>query len=526
MKGGNASGVNLLNRLSSGWTSGWTTAARTAINVLLLVVWVWLYWPVFQYLAVLFTREEFRTNQIVLAAVAGLLLYRARRTRPNMRLDTPPQLYLPGLALMLAGSIAYLLVERFLDINTLSASLFTLASYGLLGLWLKPVRWREGFPAMLLVVGILPFGAHLETFVGYPLRLLTAGLVRSGLASLGFQSVGVDTILVFESGISQVDIPCSGVKSLWTGALFLLGATWVENRPLSLRWLLVAAFTFLLLIAANLLRVSILAFTGPALGLTTLARMLHIPLGVLGFAGACAAAVYLLGRLPANPAPRDTDNTRELGRPGWLGALLAACVLLMVFVYTPRAATAADHPAGPPQWSFSSSLSVQPTPLTTQELAWIRQDGAENADRYSFQWQNDNPDLNGGRPITGTFMLLTSQTWRGQHQPERCFQVFGLTIGDSNTVLVSTDFPIRHLSLSAPGVPGQVSAVYWLQSASQTTEDYGQRIWADLAPQRERWVLVTVLFDHDYVSQLPDLDRFLEALHGSVRSSLIKGSVP
>jgi exosortase O len=526
VKGGNATEVNLLARLSGGSTSGWPTAARAGINLIFLAVWVWLYWPVFQYLAVLFTREEFRTNQIVLAAVAGLLIYRARRTRPTLRLDTPPQLYLPGLALMLASSIAYLLVERFLDINTLSASLFTLASYGLLGLWLKPVRWREGFPAMLLVVGILPFGAHLETFVGYPLRVFTAGLVRSGLTSIGFHSVGVDTILVFESGISQVDIPCSGVKSLWTGALFLLGATWVENRPLSLRWLLVAAFTFLLLITANLLRVYILAFTGPALGLTTLASMLHIPLGVLGFAGACAAAVYMLSRLPANPARSTTEEHRELIRPGWLGPLLAAIALVMVFVYTPRSANASNQPSEPPQWNFSSDLSVQPAPLTAQGLAWIRQDGAENADRYSFKWQNDDPDLNGGMPVTGTFMLLTSQTWRGQHQPERCFQVFGLTIGETNTVLVSPDFPMRYLSLSAPGVIGQVSAVYWLQSASQTTEDYGQRIWADLAPQRERWVLVTVLFDNDYVSQLPELNLFLEALHGSVRSSLMKGSVP
>jgi exosortase O len=526
VKGGNATEVNLLARLAGDSTSGWKSAASAVLNLMLLALWAWLYWPVFQYLAVLFTREEFRTNQIVLAAVAGLLLYRARRTRPDLRLNTPPQLYLPGIILMLASSIAYLLVERFFDINTLSASLFTLASYGLLGLWLKPVRWREGFPAMLLVVGILPFGAHLETFVGYPLRVVTAGLVRSGLASLGFHSVGVDTILVFESGISQVDIPCSGVKSLWTGALFLLGATWVENRPLSLRWLLVVAFTFLLLIAANLLRVFILAFTGPALGLTTLASMLHIPLGVLGFAGSCAAAVYLLGRLPANPSPGNTEGSRSLSKPGWLGPILAASVLVMAFVYAPRAAYASDQLAEPPQWSFSSDISVQPALLTAQELAWIRQDGAENADRYSFEWQNDDPNVNGGMPVTGTFMLLTSQTWRGQHQPERCFQVFGLTIAESNTALVSPDFPIRYLSLSAPGVPGQVSAVYWLQSATQTTEDYGQRIWADLAPQRERWVLVTVLFDNDYVSQLPELDQFLDALHASVRSSMMKGSVP
>jgi hypothetical protein len=91
---------------------------------------------------------------------------------------------------------------------------------------------------------------------------------------------------------------------------------------------------------------------------------------------------------------------------------------------------------------------------------------------------------------------------------------------------VTPGFPLRYLSLSAPGAPGQVSAVYWLQSASQTTEDYGQRIWADLAPRRERWVLVTVLLDRDYVSQLAELAPLFETLHGSVKSSLMKGSVP
>ena len=54
---------------------------------------------------------------------------------------------------------------------------------------------------------------------------------------------------------------------------------------------------------ANFLRVAILSLTGPALGWTELARMLHVPLGVLGFVGACAAAVFLLGRLKEKPAP-------------------------------------------------------------------------------------------------------------------------------------------------------------------------------------------------------------------------------
>lgn len=51
-------------------------------------------------------------------------------------------------------------------------------------------------------------------------------------------SIGLDTILILENGVSQIDLPCSGVKSLWTGLLFLLAATWLERRPLNLRWLL------------------------------------------------------------------------------------------------------------------------------------------------------------------------------------------------------------------------------------------------------------------------------------------------
>jgi len=376
------------------------------------------------------------------------------------------------------------------------------------------------------VVGVLPFGAHLETFAGYPLRVLSASLARDALSALGFHSVGADTILVFESGVSQVDIPCSGVKSLWTGALFLLGATWIENRALGLRWLLTGAAMGGLLILSNFLRVTILALVGPALGYSTLARMLHVPLGVLGFAGACAAVVFLLGRLPKQTAPEGQTEPAALQRPGWLGPLLVACLLAMLLVYTPRAANQAAEAPEPPAWSFVEGLAVQPAPLNADELAWIREDGADGAERYAFRWQNENAGLNAGQAVTGTFMLLSSQTWRGQHRPERCFQVFGLSVDESYTYLAAADFSLRYLALSAPGVPGQVSAVYWLQSASQSTEDFGRRMWADLAPQRERWVLVTVLFDHDYVSQLPDLNPLFDALHASVGSSLMKGSVP
>jgi exosortase O len=479
---------------------------------------------VFLYLGKLFTSEEFRTNQILLIAVVGLLLLQARAGRIHPRLDAAPRLYPPALALAFCAALGFVLADHFLDINTLSAFLFGLSSYGLLGLWLEPTRWQRGFPAMLLVVGVLPFGEHLETFVGYPVRTFTASLVRDAFAALGIHSVGVDTILVFESGISQVDIPCSGMKSVWTGALFLLAATWIKHIPINLRWLLVAGLTVLLLFTANFVRVAVLALTGPVMGWTMLAEMLHVPLGVLGFLATCASALFFLDRLPGWPAELKPDNRDALfsqqRQPRWLSPLLALSMLVVILGFAPGT-TAAGKPAETaPVWRFPENLITQPAPLTIQELDWIRQDGAAAADRFTFQWQSD------GRPVSGTLLLLSSSTWRGQHRPERCFEVFGLTVRESNTVLVSPELSLRYLSLSGPTVSGQASAAYWLQSAAQTTEDFGKRIWADLGPDRESWVLVTVLFDQQHDAGEPELADLLTALHASVEHSLENGGEP
>ncbi|MCU0488631.1 MAG: archaeosortase/exosortase family protein, partial [Anaerolineales bacterium] len=272
----------------------WRSVLPFLANLVILALWAWLFKPVFAYLGILFTRQEFRTNQIVLLAVLGLILLQVRRGSIRFSLFEKPQLHWPGLLLSLGGAGAFVAAEHWLDINTLSASLFGLASYGLLGLWMDPLAWRQGLPAGLLLIGVLPFGEHLDTFIGYPLRLLTARIVSQGLLGLGVPNLGTDTILVFENGLSQVDNPCSGVKSLWSGGLFLLAATWVDQHPLNRRWLLSALGFVLLLLGANLARVAILVMVGEVAGWRLLAEMLHVPLGVIGFVAACLAGLGLL----------------------------------------------------------------------------------------------------------------------------------------------------------------------------------------------------------------------------------------
>jgi exosortase O len=484
--------------------------ATLSANAAILVLWLWLYRPVSAYLGIIFTRQEFRTNQIVLLAVLVLIVLQSRRGQFSLALGHLPQLQAPGLALALSASFAYVAAERWLDINTLSAMLFGLATYGLLGLWMQPRRWRQGFPAALLLVGVLPFGEHMETFIGYPLRLITARIASQGLGALGSPNVGVDTILIFESGFSQVDSPCSGVKSLWTGGLFLLAATWIERRPVNRRWLLVAATFVGLLLVANLARVIILVLVGQIAGWRLLAEMLHIPLGVIGFVAACAAAMGLL-RWSGDPlAESASGQPAAAPRPRWLAPALAVLLLGLVLLYTPRAQPAA---AASFEWEFPEELVVQAWPLTPKEIDWLSAEGSlpVSATRLRFEW----------RHLHGSLLLIASDTWRAHHHPERCFTVYGLQVLESQLHLVNADFPLRWLTLNKAGDRRPLySAGYWLQSGQRLTDDYSVRIWDDIAPQPQPWVLVTVLFDNVKDPAETDSSELFVALRQVVQRSL------
>jgi len=492
-------------------------------NVLLFGLWLFLFRPVYPYLGTIFTRQEFRLNQFALAGVIGLLIYQARKNGLGLHFGTAPALHPVALAMLLGSSVMFILAERVVDINTLSASLFGLAFYGLLGLWLEPRRWHQGLPAALLLIGTLPFGEHLQTFVGYPVRLLTAALVRDGLGTFGVHTIGIDTILVFESGISQIDLPCSGVKSLWTGGMFLLAATWIERRKITRHWLLAALVFAFLLFAANLGRVAILVTVGPALGWNLLAEMLHVPLGVLGFAAACAALVWMLRRFvpaegEAQPVEAATGDVL-LTRPRWLLPLLATAILLLAGLYTPRPEVAAAQTEG--ELQFPADLAVEPWPFSPDELEWLSADGPLSASRWRFSWGKPEET-----PRRGSVLMITSDTWRAHHRPERCFEAYGLTVDQAYSTLLSADFPLRVVYLNAAQQRYHYSAVYWLQAPGRVTDDYATRIWSDLVPQRQTWILVTILFDTAVDPTRSDLHGLYHELRQTVAQSLEGGNHP
>jgi hypothetical protein len=70
-----------------------------------------------------------------------------------------------------------------------------------------------------------------------------------------------------------------------------------------------------------------------------------------------------------------------------------------------------------------------------------------------------------------------------------------LTVNSSQSYVAAPDFSLRFLTLGKQRQDDLVSAVYWLQSADRATDDYASRIWSDLAPERQRWVQITILYD-------------------------------
>ncbi|HUM72548.1 MAG TPA: hypothetical protein PLK31_27290, partial [Chloroflexota bacterium] len=117
---------------------------------------------------------------------------------------------------------------------------------------------------------------------------------------------------------------------------------------------------------------------------------------------------------------------------------------------------------------------------------------------------------------SGNMILITSKTWRAHHRPERCFEVYGLTLESSLPHLVSPDFPLRFVALGQEKQQPLYSASYWFQSASRTTDDYGARIWADVSLEREPWVLVSILFDGPIEPHDAEVTQVYLALHDAV----------
>ena len=382
--------------------------------------------------------------------------------------------------LMLGGELGAIILKWSLNIPQLTLLCFILGSYGLLGLFISSAAWHKGLSIATITACVVPFLVAFNSGLGFPVRVITAHAVAQALSNFDLSAVSSHDIIVMENGIAQVDLPCSGMKSLWTGTVFLLGATWLENRQLGFRWLLVAIANLLFLIAANVIRVLILVITIEVLQQQQVADIIHLPLGIVGFIIASALTWILLQKVPRNsqnlPTIKSEKINNKINNYNWILAIIITLGIIGQFQPFQLDKVTLKPINLPPE------IATKTLALTPAETNFFDNPANPVVQKLRFQ-SND---------LSGSMLMVASDTWQSHHPPELCFLGNGYKVDSMNSTLIDNSINSRWLSLQN----GELSAAYWFQSEQGTTDDFVSRIWDHLAHRNKTWVLVSVLFDN------------------------------
>lgn len=472
------------------------------------IAWLWLQAPVLTWLWTSLPTPEYASSLVLLLAAGGFLTARGLRAwrAGHLGVALLPSLRAAPLALAMGCAAGNVALRTFWDADVPAAALFGLGAYGLSGLYVAPALWRRAAPGALLLVAALPFGHHLNAYLGFPARLAIAKLVHALLSTAGLSSINAQTVLLLENGAMNVDLPCSGIRSVWTGLLFFLGATCLERPRLGWRWVAAGAGYLGLLFGANAMRVAVIALVSGVAGQAAIAKIIHEPLGVAGFALASLAAYALLRplrTLEVAPSSAPAPASASL----WIPAALAATFLLLGTIQRPFAPELA--PSARP-FVLPASLAASPEPLSDAEAGLYGRHGG-TASKWRLSWQGHQASL----------LVVHATSWRAHHPPEQCLCGNGLSIDSDLPLRLRPDFPVRWLQVDG----GRAAAVYWFQSPGRQLNDLAARIAADLRGDEHRWALVTVMVDRppaDPAQLLP----LLTDLHAAVAASLPLDTAP
>ncbi|MDX2244519.1 MAG: exosortase O [Leptolyngbyaceae cyanobacterium bins.302] len=476
------------------------------ISSLILVSWFLPHVSAMQWLGQ--ALQEAAQFNILMLGLGGLGLGGlALRQRRCLKFSFSPQFTLLPVVLMLGSAVAAIALRGWLTLDHLAVVLFLIGTYGLIGLFLELTIWRRGLALAIAIACLLPFGMQFGSGLGLPIRILTAHLVEYLLTNLHISAISSEHIIVLENSVATVDLPCSGVKSLWTGTLFLLIATWLEGRSLGFRWLLVFGGNLGLLLLANVGRVlTLVILVNSQQG--DFAELLHTPLGLVGFVTACLVSLFLLRWVPRQQTLQGSESFKNiLWRslpPRITQGVLITSLLSLTLIPTPSALTApAPNLAN---LSLPSAINTTSIPLTPVEQEFFADYPGSVAHKVQFE----------AGEITGSWLLVYAPTWRAHHAPELCLMGTGYRVNRIESQQLSDTIAGRWLSLNE----GQNSAAYWFQSSQQTTGDFLTRLWGEVTRRERNWVMVSVLFDQPHTAQEPDIQTLLNTLHHSIDRQL------
>ena len=449
-------------------------------------------------------------NLIVLGIVVIVLFIQLWRNSFWQLESVTPKLSLYPLCLMLGGEIGAIILKWCLNIPQLTLFCFILGSYGLLGLFINNSTWRKGLIIATITACVIPFSTAFNSGLGFPVRVLTAHAVANILSNFHLSAVSSHDIIIMENGIAQVDLPCSGMKSLWTGTVFLLGATWLEHRQLGFRWLLVAVANLLFLTLANVVRVLTLVVIIEVWQQPQIAQILHFPLGIIGFIVASVITWVILQKVPHHiEKPSDIQKSQSYQQKlnlNWL--LIVVIVLGIIGQINPRqlSTNSLDAISKAGAVALPQDIVTENLQLTPAEANFFDNPANPFVQKLRFQ----------SHQLSGSMLMVASNSWQAHHPPELCFLGNGFKVDNMESQLISDSINARWLSLQ----DGELSATYWFQSDRETTDDFISRIWEHITHRNKTWVLISILFDDSENPNSTEIQSFANTIYQTIDQGL------
>lgn len=424
-----------------------------------------------------------RIGLYLLSAIAALAVIYLHSEGGIEPLGFSPSLFI---ALGAAGTAAFATI-----LPQLSLTFLLIGVYGFTALvprW-RP-RWKKAAVVILLGALIVPFAISGQTGIGFTLRIVVTEAAAQILNFIGLSSLHAHDVLILENGLAQVDAPCSGLKSLFTGSAFFLAASLVMQKRLSLAWLGALASFLMIVLAGNVARIVILVILTEIYGAHGLAELFHIPLGLFFFALACGIGIVLL-TLVADHAAAPAAGQAHPAKAAF-GSFFTLPVICLVLIAAPSstASLTAD-----PHLTLPGNAVYHTIALTGPERKFY----ASHPRTAAAKWRFEKYDETGAK-LTGSILVVRSSALTALHAPEVCFVANGYVINSMQTRADRSGNTTRWLSVGKDELP----AVYWMQSSRSATDNFVARLTKFALHAENDWVLVSILFDdhHNFTRKM------------------------
>ena len=274
-----------------------------------------------------------------------------------------------------------------------------------------------------------------------------------------------------------------------------------------------------------------------------IADVLHLPLGLVGFIFACLLTWALLQRVPKLEKDKEQtfvsvndgvyipltagglsfkrisfgskslceELTKKRGfKPTTSGRGNSAfCIILtivLVFGIVGQFKPASSNFATLGSIDLPADITTENLVLTQQETDFFDNPANPFVEKVKFK----------SRGLSGSMLLVASDTWHAHHPPELCFVGNGFKVDNMNSTVINDSINARWLSLEN----ATKSATYWFQSSQKTTDDFVSRIWENISHSDKTWILVSVLFDESFNQTDRDIENFTQSIYNTIDEAL------